>query len=112
MQRLLTNRTLNRTLIHMGTRVVPKTELRDRIRQELAELGEDTLLITERGRPLAVTVSVLRWNELHERLEDLEDAVAVLDHRLSKRSGRPAKTVFAAIEAEELDVPRSGRTSG
>jgi PHD/YefM family antitoxin component YafN of YafNO toxin-antitoxin module len=96
----------------MSTRVLPKTELRDRIRQELADLGEDTLLITERGRPLAVTVSVRRWNELQERLEDLEDAVAVLDHRLSKRTGRPAESVFGAIEAEEVDVPRPSRKTG
>jgi prevent-host-death family protein len=96
----------------MRTRVVPKTELRDRIRQELADLGEDTLLITERGRPLAVTVSVQRWNELQERLEDLEDAVAVLDHRLANRAGRPAESVFAAIEAEEVDVRRSSRKTG
>jgi len=96
----------------MGTRVVPKTELRDRIRHELADLGEDTLLITERGRPLAVTVSVKRWNELQERLEDLEDAVAVLDHRLSKRTGRLAESVFAAIDAEEVDVPRPSRKTG
>lgn len=46
----------------MATRVVPKTELRDRIREELAQLGEDSLLITERGRPLAIVVSVERWN--------------------------------------------------
>jgi prevent-host-death family protein len=96
----------------MGTRVVPKTELRDRIRQELADLGEDTLLITERGRPLAVTVSVQRWNDLQERLEDLEDAVAILEHRLSERAGRPAESVFADIEAEEVDVPRSSRKTG
>lgn len=92
--------------------MVPKTELRDRIRKELADLGEDTLLITERGRPLAVTVSVQRWNELQERLEDMEDAVAILDHRLSKRTGRHAESVFAAIETEEVDVPSPSRKTG
>lgn len=96
----------------MATRVVHKTELRDRIRQELADLREDTLLITERGRPLAVTVSVQRWNDLQERVEDLEDAVAILEHRLSKRAGRSAESVFAAIEAEEVDVPRPTRKTG
>jgi PHD/YefM family antitoxin component YafN of YafNO toxin-antitoxin module len=96
----------------MATRIVPKTELRDRIREELADLGEDTLLVTERGRPLAVTVSVRRWNELQERLEDLEDAAAVLEHRLSKRTGRPAEAAFAAIESEEVDVPRPARKTG
>ena len=96
----------------MATRIVPKTELRDRIRKELADLGEDTLLVTERGRPLAVAVSVQRWNQLQERLEDLEDAVAVLEHRLSKRAGRPAESVFSAIETEEVHVPRPAHKTG
>ncbi len=90
----------------MATRIIPKTELRERIRQELAELGDDTLLITERGRPLAVVVSVGRWNELQETLEDLEDQLAVVEYRLLQESGRPAEVVFAAIEAEEADVSR------
>lgn len=98
------NCTLERTLSAMSTRVVPKTELRHRIREELSDLGEDTLLVTERGRPLAVAVSVDRWNRLQERLEDLEDAVAVLEHRSSPRRARKARTIFAAIEAEGARV--------
>lgn len=96
----------------MATRVVPKTELRDRIREELARLGDDSLLITERGRPLAVVVSVERWNELQETVEDLEDMVAVLEHRLEPESGHPAESVFSAIEVEEVDVSRSARKTG
>lgn len=95
----------------MATRVIPKTELRERIREELAQLGEDSLLITERGRPLAVVVSVERWNELQEAVEDLEDAVAILEHRTEGEPGRAAESVFSSIEAEEVDVPRSARTS-
>lgn len=93
----------------MASRIVPKTDLRDRIREELAGLGEDTLVITERGRPVAVVVSVGRWNALQESLEDLEDAVAVLEHRRSPRRGRSAETVLAQIRAEEPDVPRPAR---
>ena len=95
----------------MASRIVPKTELRDRIREELAGLGEDTLVITERGRPVAVVVSVGRWNALQESLEDLEDAVAVFEHRRSPRRGRPAETALARIHAEEPDVPRSARST-
>lgn len=73
----------------MATRVIPKTVLRDRIRQELADLGEDSLLITDRGRPLAVVVSVDRWNELQTSIEDLEDALAVLESRSEAETGRP-----------------------
>lgn len=83
----------------MATRIVPKTELRDSIRKELAELGEDTLVITERGHPVAITVSVQRWNHLQERLEDLEDCVAILQHRLAHEEGASAEQVFSRIEA-------------
>ncbi len=96
----------------MASRIVPKTELRDRIRRELADLGEDTLVITERGRPKAVVVSVARWNALQDSLEDLDDAVAILDHRRSRRRGRPARVALAEIEAEASDVPRSARKTG
>jgi PHD/YefM family antitoxin component YafN of YafNO toxin-antitoxin module len=95
----------------MATRIVPKTELRDRIRQELADLGEDTLVVTERGRPVAVAVSVARWNELQERLDDLEDRLAILEHRSSKGRARSAESVFAEIEAE-TDVSSSARKTG
>ena len=96
----------------MATRVVPKTALRDRIRDELASLGEDTLLITERGRPVAVAVSVDRWNRLQEALEDLEDAAAVLEHRLSRRRGRSAEAVFASVESEDPGVRGPNRQRG
>jgi prevent-host-death family protein len=89
----------------MATRVIPKTELRDRIRDELAGLGEDSLLITERGRPLAVAVSVERWNSLQERIEDLEDRIAVLEHRSGESKTRKASAVFSSIERQMRDVP-------
>jgi PHD/YefM family antitoxin component YafN of YafNO toxin-antitoxin module len=88
----------------MPTRTIPKTEPGSRIRQELAQLGGDTLLITERGKPLTVAVSVARWNDLQKTFEDLEDCVAILEHRLSQGHGRPAEVVFAAIEAEKASL--------
>ena len=96
----------------MASRIIPKTDLRDRIRAELADLGDDTVVVTERGRPVAVVVSVERWNDLQLTLEDLEDQVAVLEHRLGGGGGVPAEQVFAAIEAEEADVPARGRATG
>jgi len=96
----------------MTTRIVPKTELRDRIRQDLADLGDATLVITERGRPLAVTVSVERWNDLQSTIEHLEDALAIAEHRAGEGTGRPAESVLAEIEAEEADVRRPHRKTG
>lgn len=51
---------------------VPKTHLRERLKDELAAIGDDALLITERGRAIAVTVTVDRWNALQDRLDDLQ----------------------------------------
>ena len=92
--------------------MIPKTELRERIRQELADLGDDTLLITDRGRPAAVAVSVQRWNRLQQTIEDLEDAVALLEHRRRPRAARPAERVFAGIEAGARRVPGPAGASG
>jgi prevent-host-death family protein len=96
----------------MVTKVIPKTELRERIREELAQLGDDSLLITEHGRPLAVVVSVARWNDLHEQVEELEDTVAILEHRVQPGRVRAAESVFSSLELEESDVPSPSRKSG
>ena len=93
----------------MATRLVPKTDLRDRIRDELAELGEDTIVVTERGRPLAVAISVERWNALQETMENLEDALAVAEARLAEDRGRPAKDILEAIDD---DVRGPARATG
>jgi prevent-host-death family protein len=91
----------------VATRVIPKTELRDRIRDELAQLEDDTLLVTERGRPLAVATSVERWNQIQERIEDLEDALAVAEARLAGDAGRPVDSALAAVEAGVRGPARS-----
>ena len=96
----------------MAARIVPKTHLRDRIRDELADLGDDTMVITDRGRPTAVVVSVERWNLLQETLEDLQDAISLFEHRNDPDATVPAENVFAAIEAEVADVRRSSRQAG
>jgi PHD/YefM family antitoxin component YafN of YafNO toxin-antitoxin module len=79
------------------TRIVPKTRLRDRIRDELADLGDDTLLVTDRGKPLAVLVSVGRWNMLQERVEDLEDELAIVEQRAGGERGSPAEKVSGEV---------------
>jgi prevent-host-death family protein len=103
------NRTSERTMAGMAARIVPKTHLRDRIRGELANLGEDTMVITDRGAPIAVLVSVDRWNTLQESLAELQDTVAVFEHRANPEAAMPAEEVFAAIEADHAGVRRSAR---
>ena len=95
----------------MATRVIPKTELGDRIREELARLGDDSVLITERGRPLAVVVSESggmsfrrRWKIWKTRLPSSRIA--------RKELGRPAESVFSAVEVDEADVSLKTREAG
>lgn len=88
---------------------MPKTELRERIREELAGLADDTMVITERGRPVAVTTSVERWNELQERIEDLEDALAVLEVR---EAGEPDVAAGSLLDELDADLRRPARTTG
>jgi PHD/YefM family antitoxin component YafN of YafNO toxin-antitoxin module len=88
----------------MATRVIPKTQLRDRIREELDGLGDDTLVITDRGRAIAVAVSVERWNGLQENAETLADRVAVLEHRIGSGPLRPIERVLDDIEAEDAHL--------
>ncbi len=96
----------------MASRIIPKTDLRDRIHAELADLGDDTIVVTERGRPVAVVVSVERWNDLQLALEDLEDQVAVFEHRLGGGGGVPAERVFTAIERRRRMYRLENRATG
>lgn len=69
----------------MAFRSVPKTRLRARLKEELATLGDDALLITERGLAIAVTVTAERWNALQDRLDDLEAQVILLEREHRQR---------------------------
>jgi prevent-host-death family protein len=64
----------------LPTRILPKTELRTRIRKELATLGKDTVVVTSRGRPVAAIVSIQRWNELQQMIETLEGQIAEFEY--------------------------------
>ncbi|MGI8426098.1 MAG: hypothetical protein ACR2FO_03500 [Actinomycetota bacterium] len=96
----------------MATHVVSKTDLRERIRAELAGLGDDTLLITDRGRPSAVVIAVGRWNDLQQSLEDLEDTVAILEQRMSRQKTSTAEAAFARIESEDGHLQSPARKTG
>ena len=71
----------------MGMKAVPKTQLRDRLKEELAALGEDAPIITERGRAVAVAVSVDRWNRLQDLLDELQAQVVLLERGRLDRHG-------------------------
>ena len=60
-------------------RLVPKTVLRDHLRRELRDLAVEDVVVTSRSRPVAVIISLARWNDLQDKVERLEHAVAVME---------------------------------
>jgi len=60
-------------------RIVPKTVLRDHLRRELRDLAAEDVVVTSRSRPIAVIISIARWNDLQDKIERLEHAVAVME---------------------------------
>ena len=49
----------------------------------LNKLQGGPIVLTQRTQPVAVLVSLEQWNQIVERLEDLEDALDVAEARLN-----------------------------
>jgi prevent-host-death family protein len=64
-------------------RFVGVTDLRDSIRELLDEVVERDVIVLRHNQPVAVLVHPERIERLITRIEDLEDYVAVLEHRLN-----------------------------
>src|SRR5439155_21344903 len=47
----------------MRFRTVPKTAFRDNLKDELSSLGEEAMVITQRGRAVAIVITAERWTD-------------------------------------------------
>ena len=76
-------------------RVVTAENLRARLGQELDSLkaSSDVVYVSKRGRVAAVLIDVDRYADIVERLEFLEDSLAVLEARRDVEKAVPWKTV-------------------
>ena len=76
-------------------RVVTAENLRARLGQELDSLkaSSDVVYVSKRGRLAAVLIDVDRYAYIVERLEFLEDSLAVLEARRDVEKAVPWKTV-------------------
>ena len=63
--------------------IVGVSALRLRQNEILGKLSETPVILTQHGKPVAVLVSPEHWNRLIEELEDLRDALDVLEDRLN-----------------------------
>ena len=70
----------------MRFKTVPMTWLRDRLREELASLGDEGLVITRRGRAIAIVITADRWNRLQDELDDLQAQVMLNGQRSNREA--------------------------
>jgi len=48
----------------------------------MAEMKRRPVVLTQRGHGVAVLISIEQWEQLLERLEDLDDALTMLEARM------------------------------
>jgi prevent-host-death family protein len=80
--------------------LVPISEVRKRQNEILVQLNAGPVILTQRGRVAAVMVSPKQWNQLIERLKDLEEA---LEETLDLQAVQEIEARIAAGEEPILD---------
>ena len=91
-----------------SVRSVSVSEARARLAALLDEVeGGEPLLIVSRSKVRAVLMDVSRYNALVERLEDLEDALEILQEKVEGVPARPLEEYL-----EERASRRPARVSG
>ncbi|MBI2171551.1 MAG: type II toxin-antitoxin system Phd/YefM family antitoxin [Chloroflexi bacterium] len=63
----------------MATKILPVSELKANLASVMAQLATDAtpIYVTQHGKPNAVLLSYEEYEALREKLEDLEDALAM-----------------------------------
>jgi prevent-host-death family protein len=79
--------------------IAPISDMRVRAGEIVAAAQRGPVIMIEKGsRPALVVISPERWNALMERLELLEDAVAVYQTRLNQATGQSKVVPFDLAE--------------
>ncbi len=93
--------------------IIPITEAKAKLAELVGLSDTEDVVVTQRGRAAAVIVSAARYSEMLDRIEDLEDSLAVADAKLRNEPSRPAGEVFAelGISPESDDLEPFTRTT-
>jgi prevent-host-death family protein len=79
--------------------IAPISDMRVRAGEIVAAAQRGPVIMIEKGsRPALVVISPERWNALMERLELLEDAIAVYQTRLNQATGQSKVVPFDLAE--------------
>ncbi|HXF72422.1 MAG TPA: type II toxin-antitoxin system prevent-host-death family antitoxin [Actinomycetota bacterium] len=77
--------------------LVPLSEAKVRFHELVRELSEREVLLLRHGRPVGVMMGFDAYQALLERLEELEDRVAVFEAR---EEGEDARTAWVKVKVE------------
>ncbi len=77
--------------------LVPLSEAKIKLHELVRDLPERDVLLLRHGRPVGFMTSYSGWQALLDRLEDLEDRLAVQE---SREESPDARTSWEAVKAE------------
>jgi len=60
-------------------KMIPISEAKPRLAEIVRDSGSDDVVLTKHGHPVAVVMSVMRHDELLERIEDMADRLSVYE---------------------------------
>jgi PHD/YefM family antitoxin component YafN of YafNO toxin-antitoxin module len=83
---------------------IPISDLRSYESQVIDQMNVVPVVLTRRGRAAAVLVSPEQWNQLIEELDDMADALAVMQSRLDRALGREELLDWADVKAEIVEM--------
>ena len=84
---------------------VPISDLRTHQGEILEKIKESPIVLAQRSKAVAVLVDPARWNKLMTRLEDQDEAIAVLQAELAVERGEEQ---LMDIDEKELEAAAGG----
>jgi prevent-host-death family protein len=89
----------------MITDVIPISELRKRQDEVLAMIERRPVILTQHGRGAAVLISLAQWESILERLEDMDDALTMIEARLADTEpAAPLDEIVAELTQDKVTV--------
>jgi prevent-host-death family protein len=76
--------------------IIPITEAKPRLAELIKTSSTEDVVVTQRGHATAVIVSIDRYSDMLDRIEDLEDSLAIYELD-DNEPARPAEEVFAEL---------------
>ncbi len=83
---------------------IPISDLRFHQSAVVDQLSIAPVVLTRQGRAVAVLVAPTQWNQLSEEMDDLLDALAVMQSRLDRSLGQEELLDWDVVKAELIEA--------